>query len=248
MQRRCWSRKELILAINLYCKTPFGRIHQRNPDIIKLSRMINRTPGAVAWKMCNFASIDPSLERKGASNVAKLDIEVWNEFFDNWEDLVIESETILVDYEKKIMKDSEVAQEIRKGQDKKRLIKTRVNQSFFRQTVLSSYDFKCCITGISIPGLLIGSHIIPWSHDIKNRLNPRNGLCLNALHDKAFDKGLLTISDDLMVILSSKIKKNNTVPVKMFLLEYEGKAISLPQKFLPNRKFLKYHRENIFVA
>jgi putative restriction endonuclease len=36
-KRKPWTRNELILAINLYCKTPFGKIHVRNPDIITLS-------------------------------------------------------------------------------------------------------------------------------------------------------------------------------------------------------------------
>ncbi len=87
--RRNWIREELILAINLYCKTPFGRIHNRNPEIIKLANLIDRTPSSVSYKLANFASIDPSLQRKGASNVSKLDIDVWKEFFNDWEKLGI---------------------------------------------------------------------------------------------------------------------------------------------------------------
>ena len=81
--RKPWTREELILAINLYCKTPFGRIHIRNKDIIELARLLNRTPGSVSYKLANFASIDPSLDRKGASNVSKLDKEIWAEFYND---------------------------------------------------------------------------------------------------------------------------------------------------------------------
>jgi len=36
-----WTREELILAINLYCKLPFGKLHRLNPQVIQLSGLIN---------------------------------------------------------------------------------------------------------------------------------------------------------------------------------------------------------------
>ncbi len=77
-KRKSWTRDELILAINLYCKTPFSRIHMRNPDIIELSDSLGRTPGSVSYRLANFASIDPTIDRRGAVNVSKLDREVWS--------------------------------------------------------------------------------------------------------------------------------------------------------------------------
>ncbi|SUA24417.1 Uncharacterised protein [Neisseria gonorrhoeae] len=53
---------------------------------------------------------------------------------------------------------------------------------------------------IKQPELLVASHIKPWREDKDNRLNPRNGLCLNALHDKAFDRGLLGIDENFKII------------------------------------------------
>ncbi|MFA6104499.1 MAG: HNH endonuclease [Victivallaceae bacterium] len=250
MARKGWTRNELILAINLYCKTPFGRIHYRNPQIIELAKIIGRTPGAVAWKMCNFACIDPSLDRKGASHVARLDVEIWNEFFNNWEDLAFESEKLLAKSENKdvetlVKEDSAI--DFPEGKDAARTVKTRVNQSFFRRMILASYDFKCCITEIAIPELLLASHIIPWSKDKANRLNPRNGLCLNALHDKAFDAGLITISDSLTIIVSELVKQRKSSDNEItFLTKFDGKPIILPRKFQPDANFLAYHRENIF--
>ena len=91
----------------------------------------------------------------------------------------------------KIEIDEEIDFEIKEGKVREGVVKVRVNQSFFRNTVLASYENKCCITGISIPDFLVASHIIPWSKDEKNRLNPENGLCLNSIHDKAFDKGFI---------------------------------------------------------
>ncbi|OGV34337.1 MAG: restriction endonuclease [Lentisphaerae bacterium GWF2_45_14] len=249
MKRVLWTRDQLILAINLYCKTPFGRIHKENPDIIKLSKLINRTPSALAWKMANFAHLDPSLSRKGASNVAKQDIEIWNEFFNNWEELGFESEKLLNSFFTDKKYDSEDLKNIPEGKDKERLVRTRVNQAFFRQTVLASYNFKCCITNIAIPDLLIGSHIVPWAKDNKNRLNPRNGLCLNALHDKAFDCGIISISEGFKIIVSPKFKKlYNGDAEQKFILNYEDTPLNKPNRFIPNETFLSYHRNNIFQS
>ncbi|WP_199269184.1 HNH endonuclease [Polaribacter sp. L3A8] len=130
--------------------------------------------------------------------------------------------------------------------EKERKVKVRVNQSFFRSTVLSSYDFKCCLTGIDIPELLVASHIIPWSIDTKNRLNPQNGLCLNNLHDNAFDKGLITFDSNFKLILSSELKDSKSEKVKIYFHKLEGKALVLPKRFIPNVHFLEYHNQNIF--
>jgi hypothetical protein len=70
MARRDWTRDELILAFNLYCKTPFGKIHIRNPDVIALATAIGRTPSAVSWKLANFARLDPPLQERKVSGTA----------------------------------------------------------------------------------------------------------------------------------------------------------------------------------
>ena len=78
-------------------KLPFGKMHSRNPKIIKLAKLIGRTPGSVAFKLVNFASLDPSLSArgiKGARNSSKLDRVIWDEFYNNWEQLAFESEKL----------------------------------------------------------------------------------------------------------------------------------------------------------
>lgn len=62
--RRNWTRNELILTFNLYCKLPFGKLHRLNPQIINLSNLISRTSSAVALKLVNFASLDPELKKE----------------------------------------------------------------------------------------------------------------------------------------------------------------------------------------
>lgn len=79
-----WTRDELILAVNLYCKLPFGKMHKSNPEIIRFASLIGRTPSSIALKLGNFASFDPTLKArgiKGASNASKLDKIIWDEFY-----------------------------------------------------------------------------------------------------------------------------------------------------------------------
>jgi len=200
--QKLWTREELILAINLYCKLPFGKMHKGNSEIIKFANLINRTPSSIALKLGNFASFDPTLKErgiKGASNASKLDKKIWDEFYNNWDAALLESERLLAEFKHTtIEKLNKVdIREIKQGLEKEKLIKVRVNQSIFRTMMLATYNSKCCITQIDSLELLVASHIVPWSKDEKNRLNPMNGLLLNALHDKAFENGLITITPDL---------------------------------------------------
>ena len=252
MPRRDWTRDELIVAFNLYCKIPFGRIHIRNPLVIELAKAVGRTPSAVSWKLANFARLDPALQKRniaGATHGARAEVEIWNEFSNDWDRLAFESERLLDQLTGRTPELVEVAQEFPEGRSREALIRARVNQGFFRAAVLASYGARCCITGLSIVQLLTASHIVPWSVDIRNRTNPRNGLCLNAFHDRAFDCGLLTVTPDLKVKLSPRVKKNPTErAAREFLGRYEGVSISLPRRFAPNTDFLHYHNEKVFLG
>ena len=250
--RRDWTREELIVAFNLYCKIPFGRIHIRNPLIIELARALGRTPSAVSWKLANFSRLDPSLQKRnitGATHGARAEVDIWNEFSNDWEKLAFESERLLSQLTGRSPEFINETNVFPEGKSRESITRTRVNQGFFRATVLASYGSRCCITGLSVPQLLLASHIVPWSVDIKNRTNPRNGLCLNALHDRAFDCGLLTVTPDLRVKLSPLLRKKALdESSRVFLFSYEDRKISLPRHFAPDVDFLRYHNEKIFVS
>lgn len=150
---------------------------------------------------------------------------------------------------KKLIKHFDIAKE---GIDELSISKQRRGQNYFRRMILTNYEGKCAVTGIDIPQLLLASHIIPWKDKSykKERLNPCNGICLSALYDKAFDKGLITISPD-----------NYTVQLSSALHEYKmrdyydkhfgsirGQQIHMPIAYQPNRDFLAYHREKVFLG
>lgn len=252
MSRINWTREEMIIALNLYYKIPFNRVSSSNPDIIRMAKIIGRSPNSVKMKIGNFGSFDPELKKRGITgltNASKLDKLIWDEFNNNWEDLAYESELLIYKFNNESLdklSDIEI-HDISEGKEKETMIKQRINQSFFRSTILSSYNLKCCITGLSIPDLLVASHIIPWSKDKKNRLNPHNGLCLNYLHDKAFDKGFITVTSDYKIKISPHFKdfeKDDSI-LSLFL-KYKNTSIILPSKFLPSKEFLQYHQKNIF--
>lgn len=248
MSRKNWTREETILAFELYCRMPFGKIHDTNEEIMGLAELIGRTPAAVAMKMCNLASYDPELRKrgvKGLANASKLERIIWEEFQNDWELLIIECESI-----SKSLKPMDSSNEIiPKGEERDTVIRQRIGQKFFRSAVINAYEGSCCITGISIPQLLIASHIKPWRcSDIKTeRANPSNGLCLNALHDKAFDQGIITIDKEYKIVVSELLKiKSVDESTKAWILSFEGKMIKLPHKFLPDKKFIEYHNDVIF--
>lgn len=243
-----WTRDQLILVINLYNKITFGQMHSRNPAVIALAGVIDRKPNAVALKLVNFASLDPRLKQKGMEKTSVLDRLVWKEFSSDWGEHIFESEKLL---SKKTNNSLEKIYNIdlenltqREGTDIERLVKTRVNQDRFREAVFTNFNNQCCISGIGITGLLVASHIVPWSKDITNRLNPKNGLALNALLDRAFDNHLITITPDLEVKISSKFKKYQEIlSIKQNFIDYDGKTIIEPKKFYPDVDFLKMHND-----
>lgn len=255
MTRDLWTRDEMILVLNLYLKLPFGKMYARNPLVIHYANIIGRTPNAVALRLVNYASCDPILQQRGISGMkhgGKKCDEYWNEFINNRERLLFESERILAEHEgttieKKYEQDiHDIPQDVI-GETKLRQVKTRVNQNIFRQIVLANYDSKCALTGIDLPELLVASHIIPWAENEQERLNPENGICLSSLYDKAFDKGLISFTNNQRVIFSERLKENIG---KEYYAKYfrplENATLVIPRKYHINPQFLEWHRDCIF--
>ncbi|MBI5675022.1 MAG: HNH endonuclease [Nitrospirae bacterium] len=248
-----WTREQTIVVFNLYCKIPFNRVSSTHPDIVRFAKIIGRSANSVKMKIGNFGSFDPELKKRGIvglGNTSKLDEDIWNEFNKNWEKLAYESELLIAKFSNKTIEETThiEATELPKGKEREAIIKARVNQYFFRSSILSSYNQKCCITGLSISDLLVASHIIPWSKDKINRLNPHNGLCLSSIHDKAFDRGFLTVTPEYKIRLSKYLddfKKDDAVTDLFF--KYNNQSIILPDKFLPSEEFLDYHYNEIFI-
>ncbi|MBA9073495.1 putative restriction endonuclease [Flavobacterium gossypii] len=254
MAKNLWTREELILAFNLYLKIEFGKTYAGNPKIIELANIVGRTPASIVMRLANFASIDPYHQERGVGGLKNGMNQVkpiWDEFFNNQEELVFLSEEILAQKQNLTIESKyhDLLFDLKglKGETKIREVKTRVNQYVFREMVMVNYASKCAITGIDIPDLLHASHIIPWSQSEKERLNPENGICLSALYDKAFDKGYIGLDKDYKVLLSSSLKKKkDTEYYSRYFAPIENTAITTPIKYQPRKEFLEYHLDTIF--
>jgi putative restriction endonuclease len=264
MPRRAWTRDELIVAFNLYCKLRFGQCHGRNPHVIDLGRALARTPNAVAMKLCNFASFDPAHQSRGVTglgNASRGDKEIWHEFNNDWNRLALASEQATRDLlgDKAIELNDEADANAgspstlvgiaTKETETRRLQNVRLGQAFFRATVLAAYHDHCCMCRLAFKSLLIASHIVPWAIRPELRLDPRNGLCLCAMHDKAFDRGLVGIGPDWQIVVSRRLDDHLPHPVvEAMFLAFRDRPIHLPEKFRPIPDHLEYHRTNIYQA
>ncbi len=243
-----WSRDEHIIAFNLYSQIPFGSIHMRNPQVIELAALLGRKIGSVSYKLANFARLDPALKARGIGGMkrgAKGEAAVWNEFADHPEQLAFESARLLAETLGQSIEEIaeiEVHDLPPPGVEREAIVRLRVNQCFFRRRVLSAYQYRCCVTGLPIQPLLVASHIVPWATDAANRLNPRNGLCLNALHDRAFDRGLMFVDENLRVRFSTQTRDAARAGTE-WLLAFDGCELILPPNFSPDAALLAQHRE-----
>jgi hypothetical protein len=241
-----WQEDELLLTLHLYCRTPFGKLHQTNPEIIKLAHIIGRTPSAVAMKACNFASLDPALAQKGLAGASKADRALWDAFMTNATEVADKAEAL---YEMRVLPTEPITPETEKPlifptgpTETIREVKVRRVQRFFRQTVLESYNNRCAISGLAIPELLVASHIIPWAEDESRRADPTNGIALNALYDKAFDRHLISFDEEFRLVLSDKIKsQSNDEIINKYFIYFDGKKLATPYRFQPDYNAILLH-------
>ncbi len=250
-----WTRDQMVIACGLYFTLPFGKMHKGNPAIMEIARLMGRTPSSLAMKLVNFASLDPvhkSRGVRGLSGHSKADELVWAEFQDNWDQMTILSERSLGALRAGGLEPSAVVepapQDYSDGRTEvERTVVVRTMQGVFRKMVLAAYNSTCCITGNPVPELLVASHILPWGEFPEERLNPRNGLCLAAHFDRAFDRGLISVDQRRCLLLSPALKRflvNDAVKAEFG--GREGRPIACPERFEAADEFLAYHRSVIF--
>lgn len=147
-----------------------------------------------------------------------------------------DSKINIADYIEQI--ENEVNSEYIKGDMKEAVIKVRINQGFFRDKLIAKYN-KCCLCGVKSKELLIASHIKPWvKSDPIEKTDENNGLLLCPNHDRLFDKGYISFTDDGNIIISSTMDDIDRV----FTNINEKMAIKVTKKM---KDYLQYHRENI---
>jgi len=247
-----WTREQLIATLDLYCRTPFGRLHRGNPDVVTLAKAMGRTPSAVAMKLVNFASFDPIQQERGIrglSNAAQSDKDIWDEFRGDWATLAVVGATVKERLGVAVMPISDDNVRSKQGAVSEALRQTKVRlvQGFFRDAVLASYDFACSFCGLCLTEMLTASHIIPWRCDETRRADPRNGIALCAFHDRAFDRGLMTVRCDMTIWVSEGAKTKTVTPMQeVGLVRVDGQRIRMPGRFAPDPVALEYHNRHVF--
>lgn len=245
-----WTRDELILAFELYCRILFKRTKATNPRVKELAALLHRTPASVARKLGNFGAFDPQLAARNISGLthgSKLDRTIWDEFHADWNTLIVRAHRLRQEREPH---KREVAPLIAPTGPSEKIVtvKQRLHQAFFRDAVISSYNNRCCVTGLPLVECLVAGHIIPWSVDERRRADPTNGVCMSATFDRLFDGGLVTIEDDFTLSVSGRVRGLKDQSAADLVAAHHGQKIIPPTRFYPDPACLRWHRENRFQA
>lgn len=171
------------------------------------------------------------------TNISRGAREMWERYAADREGLAFESEVLRSER----LHESEAPI----GRERDIVTRARVNQALFRKMMLARYEGRCALTGLPVPELLVASHIVRWADDPAERMNPENGLVLNALHDRAFEVGLMTISDEFRAEIDvDRVPDRGSSGLEL-LARYDGAALTLPDGVAPGVEFLRRHRERV---
>lgn len=261
-----WSREETLIVLGLYVSMPpSGRKNWDKTDdvVTSIAAHMGRTPDAVIFKIANLKASDPNRPGIGFVNVSRLDREIMESYLDDPDGTIAACSEALgrcgfsftggcsLEFDSGDTNQAGRGRGLEQviGIERAALVKQRVNQGYFRRVLLDNYRGRCCVSGISVPALLVASHIKPWAvSSPQEKASVRNGLLLNALCDKAFDRGLMTVLPDYTVRVSSKLP--HTAENERWIFSLDGTGIALPddpsRETWPDKELLRYHNDCVF--
>ncbi len=185
----------------------------------------------------------------GLVHASKLDDEVWQTYTGDWQALVEDAERLLFQLKSATRQPDghdDLPLPPSGPSEQEAIVRVRRGQSFFRRAVLSSYDSCCAVCGLDLPALLSAGHIIPWSERADLRLDPRNGMAFCALHDRAYDKGFMTVTPEFRVAVSHRVLKTRSSAARDMLMKYNGEKVTMPTRFAPLSAFLVWHEQHVY--
>jgi putative restriction endonuclease len=261
LPRRNWSREETMMAFALYCILEPRECDDKGMDVQRLASALNRSTNSVALKIWNIAAHDANRQargRVGMTHGSKLDALVWDWYAADSDAFLSQCIELLRDALARAAhipgpsatdqySHLETASRMLLGDERTVTTLQRVNQSYFRHSLLQNYHGSCCITGIKLRPLLLASHIKPWKASTPvEKTAASNGLLLNAFHDRAFDQGFITLDDDYRIVVAHGRIEHSEANDK-WLYDFEGRRIDLPLINPPSREFLDYHHRHVFL-
>ncbi|MCG2681586.1 MAG: HNH endonuclease [Kiritimatiellae bacterium] len=114
--------------------------------------------------------------------------------------------------------------------------------SDFRRKVTVAYDRKCAVTGLQLR-LIDAAHILPVGADGSTD-EVSNGICLSPTYHRAYDRGLIFLTDDLRMMINTP-KRRDLVRLGLGggLAEFEaplGREVFLPpdRRQWPNTDYI----------
>ncbi len=126
------------------------------------------------------------------------------------------------------------------------LISRPFREESFRRHVRLAYDNRCAVTGLRLINgggrpEVQAAHIMPVASNGPDSI--RNGLALSGTVHWLFDRGLISIADDLSLIAPPKL-----IPDALAGLVQHGKPLLTPrdEAALPHRSFIEHHRNHVF--
>jgi putative restriction endonuclease len=127
------------------------------------------------------------------------------------------------------------------------LTRARLGQGAFRVLVTDAYERKCAITGEKTLPVLEAAHIQPYAENGPHRV--ANGLLLRSDLHTLFDRGYLTVTDELRVEVSPRIREEFSNGREYYRLHGQLlQALPAAPSDQPSHSFLRWHNENRFLA
>ena len=119
----------------------------------------------------------------------------------------------------------------------------------FREMVLRAYGFRCAVCGFDVrlgskPVGIEAAHV-KW-HQAGGPDIESNGLALCSLHHKLFDRGVFTLNDDRVLVVSENA--TGTTGFEDWLMQFHGKPVSSPVRssYSPRTEYTSWHIREVF--
>lgn len=127
------------------------------------------------------------------------------------------------------------------------LLNRKVRDRAFRTKVINAYDCRCAFTGIRLingggRAEVQAAHIRPVNENGPDIVN--NGIALSGTAHWMFDRGLISLSDDLDILISRQY--NDPTSIESMLMADRKMILPLRELDRPHPAFLAWHRDNYF--
>jgi putative restriction endonuclease len=125
-----------------------------------------------------------------------------------------------------------------------------VRGGMFKREVPKIYGYQCAISEMRIESstnaqMVDACHLIPFALSKDDTIT--NGIALSPNLHRAYDRGLITITENYLVKVSPAISENDS---PYSLGQFDGKQILLPENrsYYPSIENLQWHQRECFVA